>query len=708
MRARISDALLAQRDNLFGWVPVCLGAGIGLYFTLGEEPALISFAIGGVIGLALLVLARLANTAIAPLILAAVLVLAGAGLAKWRVEAVSAPVLTFRYYGPVEGRLVNVDRSASDAVRLTLDNVVLARMSPERTPAKVRISLYGSQPFTQYDPGDILILTGHLSPPAGPAEPGGFDFQRHAWFLGLGAVGYTRTPVLRLAVPKVQGFATQVFSLRMTISQAVQAAMPGETGAFAAAIMTGDRSGMGQGTLTDLRASNLAHLLAISGLHMGLLTGFVFAVIRYGLALFPSIALRWPTKKVAAVCAMIVGAFYLLLSGGNVATERAFIMVAVMLVAVLLDRRALTLRAVAIAAVIVLVWQPEAITGPGFQMSFAATTALVAAFAGLRRFDLSRLPKWTRPILSVVVSSFIAGLATAPFAAAHFNQIAHYGLIANLLSVPLMGILVMPAAVLAVCLAPLGLWGIGLWAMELGLRWILFVAGFVAAQDGALSHVWAPSPWVLPLMTLGLLWVLLIKGAARFAGLGMVACAAVLWFQTERPALLVADDGGLLGLQTDAGRALSKPRGSGFVAGIWLENDGAPVTQEQAADRVGLATDGRRLTVDLRGWQILHVTGKTALADLDGCAGADILISNQTDAVDRPCSVFDIRRLRETGSLALNVAQNGDLHIETAHHIAGARPWNIQQGPRENRIVLTAQTRKRAAEATLISEIIKP
>jgi len=499
-----------------------------------------------------------------------------------------------------------------------------------------------------------------------------------------------------------------VFSLRMTISQAVQAAMPGETGAFAAAIMTGDRSGMGQGTLTDLRASNLAHLLAISGLHMGLLTGFVFAVIRYGLALFPSIALRWPTKKVAAACAMFVGAFYLLLSGGNVATERAFIMVAVMLVAVLLDRRALTLRAVAIAAVIVLVWQPEAITGPGFQMSFAATTALVAAFAGLRRFDLSRLPKWTRPILSVVVSSFIAGLATAPFAAAHFNQIAHYGLIANLLSVPLMGILVMPAAVLAVCLAPLGLWGIGLWAMELALRWILFVAGFVAAQDGALSHVWAPSPWVLPLMTLGLLWVLLIKGAARFAGLGMVACAAVLWFQTVRPALLVADDGGLLGLQTDAGRALSKPRGSGFVAGIWLENDGAPVTQEQAADRVGLATDCRRLTVDLRGWQILHVTGKTALADLDGCAGADILISNQTDAVDRPCSVFDIRRLRETGSLALNVAQNGDLHIETAHHIAGARPWNIQQGPRENRIVLTAQTRKRAAEATLISEIIKP
>lgn len=482
--------------------------------------------------------------------------------------------------------------------------------------------------------------------------------------------------------------------------------MPGETGASAAAIMTGDRSGMGQCTLTDLRASNLAHLLAISGLHIGLSTGFVFAVIRYGLALVPAIALRWPAKKVAAVFAMIVGAFYLLLSGGNVATERAFIMAAVMLVAVLLDRRALTLRAVAIAAVIVLIWQSEAMTGPGFQMSFAATTALVAAFAGLRRFDLSRLPKWTRPILSVVVSSFIAGLATASFAAAHFNQIAHYGLIENLLSVPLMGILVMPAAVLAVCLAPFELWGIGLWAMEQGLRWILFVASFVAGQDGALSQVWAPSPWVLPLMTLGLPWALLIKGAGRFAGLAMVACAAVVWLQTVRPAVLVADDGGLLGLQTDAGRASSKPRGSGFVAGIWLENDGAPVSQEQAAGRAGLTIEGRRVKVDLGGWRILQVTGKTALADLVDCD--DILILNQTDGVERPCSVFEIRRSRETGSLPLNVARNGDLYIETAHHVAGARPWNTQQGPRESRLVLNAQTRKRVAEATQISEITRP
>ena len=681
--------LLAQRGHLIGWVPVCLGIGVGVYFSLPAEPDLAMLgAIAAFAGLSA-VLSRLVAVTYAPLFLALVLICAGLGLAKWRAEAVAAPVLGFRYYGPIEGRVIGIDRSASDAVRLTLDHVVLARMAPERTPGKVRISLHGDQPLAQIVPGDHLILTGHLSPPSGPAEPGGFDFQRHAWFEGLGGVGYTRTPVLRLAPPDRAGLGLRIFALRMAVSQAVQDAMPGETGAFAAAIMTGDRAAMGQDTLRDLRGANLAHLLAISGLHMGLLTGFVFAALRYGLVLIPGIGLRWPVKKIAALAALAVGGFYLVLSGGNVATERAFIMVAVIFVAVLLDRRALTLRAVAIAAIIVLVWQPEALVGPGFQMSFAATTALVAVFGALRGVDLSRLPRWARPVLSVVISSAVAGLATAPFAAAHFNQIAHYGLIANLLSVPLMGVLVMPAAVLAVCLAPFGLWWIGLALMELGLRWILFVAAIVTAQDGALRHVPSPGGWVLPLLSLGLLWIVLVQTRARWVGGVAVLAAFVLWHGVSRPALLVADDGALIGLMGPEGRALSKPRGSGFVAGIWLENDGGPVAQDLAAARPGLQQTGRLTQATLGGWTIVHISGKTALADVAGCDGADVLISNQDDDTVRPCTVFDIRRLRQTGSLAFDLTEAGDLRITSAHEQAGARPWNATQGPAPGSVTLT-------------------
>ncbi len=702
---QLHEAALAQRGALFGWVPVCLAIGIGGYFSLRFEPDIFVWWSLALVAVALATAVRVVPLALQPLVIGIVLILAGAGLAKWQTVTVDAPVLTFRYYGPIEGRVVKIDRSASDAPRITLDQVRLERIAPHRMPARVRVSLHGEQPLARVLPGDMIMTTGHLSPPSGPAEPGGFDFRRHAFFERLGAVGYTRNPVLRSALAEPDGWRLWIFTQRMRISAAVQAEMPGETGAFAAAIMTGDRSGMGQDTLRDLRASNLAHLLAISGLHMGLLTGFVFAVVRYGLALFPWAALRFPVKKLAAVTAITVGAGYLALSGGNVATERAYIMVTTMFVAILLDRRALTLRAVAMAAIVVLFLHPEALMGPGFQMSFAATTALVVVFGLMRHVDLHHWPGWLRAVLSVVISSFVAGLATAPIAAAHFNQIAHYGLIANLLSVPLMGVMVMPAAVVAACLAPLGLWGIGLWVMELGLRWILFVAHTVSAQDGALSHVKAPDGSVLAVLSVGMIWLILVQGRIRWAGVAATMLAMVMWVQTQRPAILVADSGGLLGQMTPAGRDLSKAKGDGFVAGIWLENDGWPVAQDVAHGRDGVQGEGRMARARIGDWRIVQVSGKTALAALSGCGGADILVSNQRVEAPRTCLVLDVAALRAVGAVALDLDDNGDLHITTARDMTGVRPWNVHAS-RDHDIpaILYRQNAEGPPEATLASQ----
>ena len=653
----LKKGALAQRGHLFPWVPVCLGAGIGCYFMLRVEPTFVPLAIGGGGIIALWVLSRLVPTAFAPFVLGVVLVRAGAGLAKWRTEDVRGPVLSFRYYGPIQGRIVNIDRSSSDAVRLTLDRVVMQRMAPDRTPIKVRVSVHGDNQPATFMSGDVIMTTGHLSPPSGPAEPGGFDFQRHAWFLQIGAVGYTRNPVVRLAAAgNGDGWRLRIFQTRMAISAAVRRDIDGEAGAFAAAIMTGDRSGMSQATLVDLRATNLAHSLAISGLHMGLLTGFVFMLLRFGLAFIPWVALRFATKKIAAVVAMVVGAGYLALSGGNVATERAYIMVAVMLCAVLLDRRALTMRAVAMAATVVLVLHPVALIGPGFQMLFSTTTALVIVFGGLRHVDLSGLPKWTRPILSVVLSSGVAGLATAPFAAIHFNQIAHYGLLANVLSAPLMGAVVMPAAVLAACLAPFGLWSLGLWFVEKGLQWVLFVAAQVAAIEGGVGYIVAPMPAVLPIITLGLLVLALWQGTGRITGMVAVVIGAGMWMDTKRPAVLVADNGALVGVLGPAGRALSKGKGSGFVAGIWMENDGMPMEQVQAAQLDGFQHNGRKSDFWLGDHKLTVISGKTALAALQGCGGAAVLISNQKVTEPRPCRIIDVASLRKTGALALDVS----------------------------------------------------
>ncbi|WP_375258137.1 ComEC/Rec2 family competence protein [Citreimonas sp.] len=503
----IAAALARQRGHLFPWVPVCLACGIGLYFSLIVEPAISVLWAAGLVGLGLTVLAGLA---IGPLpewarvpVVAVGLVALGFGLAGARSHGVAGPIVDFRYYGPVEGRVVDIDRSASDAVRLTLDRVVLARMAPDETPARVRVSLHNEQGYATAAPGATVILTGHLGAPGGAVEPGGFDFRRHAWFLELGAVGYTRTPMLLLA-PAGEG--QHVFKARMWLSERMRAVLPGETGAFAAAVTTGDRSAMGQATLQDLRDTNLAHLLAISGLHMGLLAGFVFGALRLGLVALPLTRHRAAAKRVAAFGALVAATGYLALSGGNVATERAYVMAAVALVAVMLDRRALSLRSVALAALIVLALRPEALTGPGFQMSFAATTALVATFEQVSRLNRQRekpLPRWVAPVLSLVVSSAIAGLATAPIGMAHFNTVAHYGLLANLVSVPVMGLVVVPAAVASALLMPFGLDWIALHVMGLGLDWILWVARSVAQWDGAVRPVVSPGPWVLPLIAAG-------------------------------------------------------------------------------------------------------------------------------------------------------------------------------------------------------------
>ncbi|MEL6375716.1 MAG: ComEC/Rec2 family competence protein [Pseudomonadota bacterium] len=653
----------SQRGYLFPWVPVWLACGIGLYFGLKTEPQIFSYVIAVGLCLTCLFAIWLGGRAAAPVFWVLFLILLGALIAGARAHQLAEPVLGWRYYGPIEGRIVAMDRSASDALRLTLDRVVLRDTSQKRTPERVRISLHSMAAEFDPKPGLTIATTGHLSPPSGPVEPGGFDFQRHAWFLELGAVGYTRNPVIILA-PAERG--QLLFKARVALADRVRAVLPGENGAFAAAIMTGDRSAIGQETLQSLRVSNLAHLLAISGLHMGLLTGFVFAALRYGFALIPWLALRFPVKKLAAVGAMIAAAGYLALSGGSVATERAFIMVTVMLLAVLANRRALSLRAVALAATVILLLRPEALLGPGFQMSFAATTALVAAFAGLRDGEIRLGPTWMRGVATLVISSTVAGLATAPIAAAHFNQIAHYGLVANLLSVPLMGVLVMPMAVLSACLLPLGLDWIALHIMQLGLSWILGVAHWVSALDGARGTVMSPDPHILPMIALGALFLVLWQGRLRFLGVVPVILAFMIWGQAERPYILISDNGALVGVMTDQGRALSAAKGAGFVASNWLENDG------DAADQAGAFNRWEDVVAPIRAHK-----GKRAAAKVIGCEADEWLVFSVAPDREFPCHVIHPGTLRETGALAL--FKDGDkLRALSARDVTGARLWNTQ------------------------------
>jgi competence protein ComEC len=308
-------------------------------------------------------------------------------------------------------------------------------------------------------------------------------------------------------------------------------------------------------------------------------------------------------------------------------------------------------------------------------MSFAATAALIAAFQALRHTSVWSWHPVARWAVALVLSSAVAGLATAPFAAAHFNRVPHFGLVANLLSVPVMGSLVMPFAVLAAILAPFGLGWVGLRLMEPGISWILGVADRVAGWEGAASHVVMPQPAVLPLFALGGLMIVLWHGAGRWLGAVPLVAAFALWSVAERPALLITEDGGLLGLMTEEGRSLSKARGAGFAASSWLENDGDTASQEVAFQRHGFEGGRWDQSFLLDGRPARHLSGRGAAekaADLCGDHTLLIVAAAETGATG-PCLMIDREMLAVTGPVALFTDADG-VRIVPADN--GTRLWN--------------------------------
>ncbi len=672
-------ALSEAPVDLFLFIPVFLAVGIGLWFSVPVEPGAGFYAAmaGTVLGLA--TLARFGPFLARPFAMALAAAALGALLCGARVWMVASAMLATPYYGPIQGRIIDIDRSQSDAIRLTLDHVILTEVEPAATPATVRVALHG--PPQTYEPGTTVQVTARIAAPESASEPGGFDFRRMAWFEQLGAVGYTSSPVVTWAPPGMMD--ASVNRMRNHLSAGIMARVPGDAGAFASGALTGDRSEISAAVVTDLRISSLAHLLAISGMNMAFLTGFVFALIRYGLALIPPVSLRVNTKKVAAYVAFGVALFYLILSGANVATTRAFLMVSIMLGAVMLDRRALTLRSVAVAALLLLVWQPESLLAPGFQLSFAATIGLIAGFGPAERLMLRHgVPRWLKPVALLTASSLLAGVATAPFSAATFNRLTGYGLLANLLTVPVMDVL-MGAGAVAALLAPIGLAGPALVVMGWSARWILFVAHWIAGLDGAITPVPQPGPWVIPLITLGALWLLLWQGRARFAGLAALALGFGLWTMVERPVLLMSSDGVLAGVLGPEGRALSSPRGAGFAAQSWLADDGDLADPKAASARAGFQGPKQARQFKVAGITGMVLSGKDALTKVAAaCGAADlVLVPVRLGPVrDAPpgCTVLDATYLAQSGAVAGMPQADGLLLVPVR---AEARVWTGNTAP---------------------------
>ncbi|MFO1153626.1 MAG: ComEC/Rec2 family competence protein [Rhodospirillales bacterium] len=688
---RLVERGLAERERWFLWTPVLVGIGIAFYFALAAEPPPWTGGVATALaaGAALIAARHRSHPRASGLMIAALAALCVAGgfaAAQLRTHLVAAPVLGHRI-GPVTvtGRLVGVE-TFPVGTRLTLDGVRIRALPPAEVPRRVRLRLRGGQGTWQ--PGDEVKVTAVLSPLMAPAAPGAFDFQRHAFFLGLGATGYVIGQPELLATTESgggSGIVDAIGRLRAAMAARVRAAVAGPPGEMIVALIVGEQTGLPAPVMQALRDAGLAHLLSISGLHIGMVGGFLFFWMRTILALIPWLCLRVATKKVAALVAIAGSAFYMLLADASVPTQRAFFMLAIVMVAVLFDRRAISMRLVAWAALIILLTQPESLLGASFQMSFAAMVGLIAGYEELvrRRHGRQDAPVPLRRAAvytgSILVSTLIATAATSPFAIYHFNRLALFGALTNVVAIPLTGVLVMPAGVVAVALMPFGLEGLALQPMAWGTEAIIRLAEWAAAMPAAAVLVPVLPVWGLGLMTMGGLWLCLWRTPWRLAGLVAVTAGLLAMAAASPPDVLADGNGKLFGVRLGDGRLALSGAAGGFARKTWsqrLADSQPPVVWPKEG-----SLDGDRLRCDPLGC-VFRTNGRTvafprrAIAPLDDCRIADVVIASAS--LPEPCAsairTIDGRRLGRDGTHALWLG-DAQVQIEAVSSGRGRRPW---------------------------------
>jgi competence protein ComEC len=628
-------AFEAEQDRWFLWVPVLFGVGIWAYFTLAVEPTLTATLVP--VGMALTVaLVWRESGAALPVTSALLAATLGHAAAKLRSERVAAPVLAEQTRPlSVTGWIELIEPRPERGERVTLRVASIDELPREQWPKRVRVRTLVATPASLL-PGDGVRVVAMLSPPAGPALPDGFDFARSAWFQGLGAVGYSRNAIERAQIDTPPDWDVALRGTlertRRAIGTRITAALPGEAGAIANALITGERGGITEATNNAFRDSGLFHIMSISGLHMVIMAGAVFFSVRFLLSLVPLLALRFSIKKWAATAAA-AGAFgYLLLSGSTTPTVRSWIMISIMYLAVLLDRPAVAPRNVALAALAILVLWPESLIDVGFQMSFAAVVALVSAYEAVReREDPGRAPRggpvWqaTRLFGGIVLSTLIASIAVAPLAAFHFHVSQQYAILANLIAIPICNLVVMPAALATLVAMPFGLEAWPLMVMGWGIDGMVWCAYTVAALPGAVARLPAFSSTAFAMMVAGGIWIALWQRQWRWLGVIPVLIGFALATRIDKPDILVGRGGKLLAVRADDGRLMAVGDAAGrFDLSRWLEHDGDARRPEAVLASGALRCDWTGCTGSVRSVGVALNRHPAGLAD--DCAGAVIVV----------------------------------------------------------------------------------
>ena len=689
-----------QSDRWTLWTPVALGLGAAGYFALLREPltavaVMTLLAAGGL----LLAAARWsgARGVTAALVLVACAA-GGFGVAKLRTQSVKAPVAPAGGAPQrLEGWVVDVAAPGQGGQRLLVAPYRIGDWPAKATPIRVRVTLRGGYIPA---PGEAIRLLAVINAPPPPASPGAYDFARDAFFESVGGVGFALGPPASwdsdARPPWRLRLTMRVNAVRWAMTRRIVDTLGPETGGLAAAMTTGHEAFIPRQQVDDLRVAGLAHIISISGLHMAIVGGFVFAAARLAVAAWPWLALRIPGKKLAAALGLLAVAGYLILSGRPPPAERSAITAAIAFGAILVDRQAISLHALALAAMAVLLLQPEAVTEPGFQMSFAATAALVA---------LAEV--WPRPIKAIntpwpirlvqdaggwiaagAAVSVVAGAATAPFAMQHFNRVSTWGLFSNLASEPISTLLMMPGLALGAVLTPFGLGDAPLRLAGFAIGLLNRIAQIAAAAPYAQVVVASGPAWTLPAAFLGLLWLCLLKGPLRWLG-APFALAVLLAPKPAPPAIWVSADGAAVAIRSGREAILLRPDVKLFGAELWARRRGLEPVETEAGRGAYFTCDdqscaaGPAAPVKLAAaWNVKRPLKPGRLDFLCGASEVVILRNDFRPASCAAPLVLTGVDFARGGSVELYRQPDSHWRTVWAQDLRGRRPWTWGVDPR--------------------------
>ncbi len=564
-------------------------------------------------------------------------------------------------------------------------------LSKEHLPRKIQLVMK-LKTDTPLMAGDFVELKAKLLPVTGPVIPGGLDFRRKAFFNQIGATGYVLH--MKEVIPRQENtFQTYISRIRHHLTQNIHKVLKGQEAAIATCLIAGESPGISQETRRVFADTGTSHILVIAGLHLGLIGGFFFLLSRLILGMFPPFLLCFSLKKCSGFLALLGSFIYLHISGAAIPTQRAFITFSIVMGAVMLDRNPLSMRLVSIAAMIILILTPEALTTASFQLSFAAVVGLIASyersFFQFKRFQFSPLLKKIVTYgVGIFKSSLVSSLATLPFTVFHFHKFTLQSVTGNGLAIPLVGAWIMPMGLLStLCSFSETLQAFFLKRMGEGIVVMEKVIVWCSELPGSAIYMPQISLLSLSLVSLGGLWLCLWRHKLRWMGIPVMVAGVALVFTTEVPRVFVSGDARTVGIAEEEYFFISSNRTDTFLANVWSGFAGIKpehirpwrkASQVQCVDSSCLFKT-KDLTVG-------HLKDLEHLDDF--CESSNILISQQPlwelrRSCKGPQIIIDRFDVWKYGAQVV-FYKNCKLFLDRAAHSAGERPWTERRLPRSS------------------------